>query len=340
MPVRSLLLAILLSIPGFSRGGELSEVLAGYREDQGSFGTVYSHRSERRERDEVSAEITAALSRVESRLLRRRGRPFTAVLAPGVAEFSRIFRSLSGRHPEDWIAGAAFPDLDLLMVRGEFFSFLKPAGDRPVAVLDHEIAHLVIHRKQGAVVPLWLDEGLSQWAARQFPGPEDEAFLSGLARIGGLYSLEALEREMPRSHQLASLAYQESVLWVEWLRQRFGAGTPADLLDSLESGETFAAALESRTRLTRAQLEAEFRRWLSGRRSIWEVFIQTFNFWTVLSVLALVAIARGAFKRRRRLREMEEAERREEALGSRPAVGGGEEPEEEERTDSGSTQGP
>ena len=145
---------------------------------------------------------------------------------------------------------------------------------------------------------------------------------------------------MPRSHQLASLAYQESVLWVEWLRQRFGAGTPADLLDSLESGETFAAALESRTRLTRAQLEAEFRRWLSGRRSIWEVFIQTFNFWTVLSVLALVAIARGAFKRRRRLREMEEAERREEALGSRPAVGGGEEPEEEERTDRGSTQGP
>src|SRR5262245_56910311 len=137
---------------------------------------------------------------------------------------------------------------------------------------------------------------------------------------------------MPRSHQLASLAYQESVLWVEWLKQRFGAGAPGDLLDSLERGETVAAALGSRTGLTRAQLEAGFRRWLSGRRSIWEVLLQTFNFWTALSVLALVAIARGAFKRRRRLREMEEEERGEDAGGWPPAAGG---PEATQEPDGG-----
>jgi hypothetical protein len=318
MPARCLLLTIFLAISGLSRGGELEEFLGGYRRDQGPFGTVYSHPTDRRERDEVCSEIAARLAQVEARLSRSRGRPFTAVLAPGAAEFTRILRSLTGRRPEEWIAGVAFPDWDLLVVRGEYFTFLKPAGDRPLAVLDHELAHLVIHRREGVRVPRWLDEGLALWAARQFPGPEDEAFLSGLARVGGLYSLEALEREMPKSHESASLAYEESVLWVEWLKQRFGPGVTGDLLGSLEKDETFASALEARTGLSRRDLEAGFRRWLSGRRSIWEVMVQTFNFWTAISVLALVAIARGAWKRRKRLREMEE----EEAGDWRLAVGG------------------
>ena len=239
------LAVVFLWFAGSVGAGELEDLLGGYRREEGPFGTVYFRPTERRERDEMTAEVAAALARIESRLGRRRGRPFSAVLAPGAAEFSRIYRALSGRRPEGWIAGVAFPGKDLLVVRGEVFSFLKPPGDRPLAVLEHELVHLVIHRREGVDVPRWLDEGLALWAARQFPGPEDEAFLSGLARVGGLYSLQSLEREMPQSHELASLAYEESVLWVEWLKQRFGPEVTGDLLDSLERGAPFASALEA-----------------------------------------------------------------------------------------------
>ena len=37
--------------------------------------------------------------------------------------------------------------------------------------------------------------------------PDDEAFLSGLARIGALHSFASLETELPETHNLAALAY-------------------------------------------------------------------------------------------------------------------------------------
>jgi hypothetical protein len=47
---------------------------------------------------------------------------------------------------------------------------------------------------------------------------------------------------------------------------------------------------------------------VAGRRALWEVLVRSANLWTLASLLAILAIARGAFRRRRLLRRMEEAE--------------------------------
>jgi hypothetical protein len=305
-----LVLPALLLLLLLARGswGSPEESLRGYRRAGGPWGTVRFPSFLEGAEERLPAEIGAALARVEERLGRRRGAPFTAVLTPNQAEFDRLFLEVASRRPESWIAGVAFPTRHLLLVRGEAFPVLRPPAGRPGAVLEHELAHLVIHRRPGTPVPRWLDEGLAMWASGQAPDARDEAFLSGLARMRALYSLEALERELPSAHNLAAVAYQQSLLLVEWLVGRFGPSLPGELLDALEAGLGWREALEDRTALAVPELEEHFRAWLAGKRSVLEVLFRTVSLWTVASLLALLAILRGIVRRRRKLREMEAAE--------------------------------
>jgi hypothetical protein len=313
--LRSLLAALLLAggtAPGFAEEG--GELLPRYTIRAAPWGSLACRGSSEDELAAEEAEITRSLALVEDRLGRKRGNPFTAVLAQGQAEFTRIFRSLAGQRPERWVAGAAFPGQNLLAVKLDGSPLLKPFSERPRAVLEHELAHLVIHRRGTGGLPGWFDEGLSMWAARQLPEPEELTFLSGLARIGGLHPLAALEAEMPRSHDLAAIAYQESGLLLEWMTRRWGPRAPARLLASVEGGGSFKSALEAESGLSPQEFERQFLSWLSGRRSLLEVVIYSVNLWTLTSLLALLAIGRSVLRRRRLLCKMEEAEREEEAL--------------------------
>jgi len=285
-------------------------LVSGYRRDVGPWGTVYYRGREWTEADRSRAAdaVSGGLKRVEARIGRSRGRPFTVVLTPDQREFARIFKALTSRRPRRWIAGVAFPSRDLLLVAGDSLSVLKRPADRPSAVLEHEIAHLVIHARRGARIPRWFDEGVAMWAAHQSLLPGDEAFLSGLARIGALYRLEALDEEIPRTQDLASIAYQQSFLVVEWLALSQGPSVIGDLLELLQNGTAFPEALERRTGYTISDLEKRFFRWLKSKRSFLEVVASVVNLWTLVTLLALVAIARAVIRRRRLLRKMEEEE--------------------------------
>ena len=289
-----------------------ADLLTGYRSESGPWGTVHQ-KGIAGESGRAAGEIAAALARVEGRLGLARGRPFEAVLTPDPREFARLFRAVAGRGPDSWISGVAFPGQDLLLVRGDVFPVLKAPGDRPAAVLEHELAHLVLHADPGLVIPRWFDEGAAMWAARQSPDPDDEAFLSALARLGALRSLVDLDREMPSSHDLASLAYQESYLAVEWLAGRFGPRWISGTVARMKEGLAFEKALEGVTGRSLADLQGDFRLWLKGRRSIWEAIASSVSLWTVVSILAVLAIARSLVRRRRALRKMAEKEREEEA---------------------------
>ncbi len=292
--------------------GEPGDLLPGYSSGSGPWGTVRQKGWGPAERGKMTGEIAAALARVEGRIGRRRGRPFEAVLTPDPREFARVYRAVAGRRPEDWIAGAAFPDQDLLLVRGDVSPARLPAAERPAAVLEHELAHLVIHADPRASVPRWFDEGVAMWASGQRIDPDDEAILSGLARIGALHDLADLDRKIPPSHDLASIAYEESFLAVEWLVERFGPRVIGDLLDRLAESAPFPEALKARTGLSLAELQKEFRLWLRGKRSLWEVLLGGVSLWTVVALLALLAIGRAALRRRRLLRQMEARESEED----------------------------
>jgi hypothetical protein len=283
-----------------------------YQRESGPWGTVYHRGWSRQDRTLLSTRIAGALDRVERRIGRRRGGPFTAILTRDGREFAQVYESIAGSRPPSWIAGAAFPSEDLLVVKGEAFPVLMVRGDRPDEVLEHELAHLVLHRKAGTKLPRWFDEGVAMWASGKVLDPDDEAFLSGLARICALGPFASLDREMPSSHDLATIAYLQSLLAVRWIAGRFGRSAIGDLLDRMEAGEPIESAVAARTGIPLSELEEEFRRWLAGRRSILEALASSVSLWTLVSLLAVLAILRYMVRRRRMLRKMEEAESVEE----------------------------
>src|ERR1041385_7839671 len=221
----------------------LAGVLSGYAMESGPFGSVYHRGWTTERRGEVSSMISMGLKAVEGALGKVRRRPFTAVLTANGAEFSRIYDAFAGRRPSSAIAGVAFPGQDLLVVRGDALPFLLRPSDRPAAVLQHELAHLVIHDDLRADIPRWFDEGAAMWAAGQVLDPDDESLLSGLARVGALAPLSALERDLPQGHDLAALAYEESYLAVDWMAERNGPSVIGEVLRRVDSGVPFEGAI-------------------------------------------------------------------------------------------------
>lgn len=288
--------------------GPVDDLLGGYRREEGLFGPVYYRGGDLSRLDRRVELIRDRLEAVERRLRRRRGGPITVVLAPDGKEFARIASSLTGRAPRPWLAGLAFPGRGWILVRED-----DPVGgyrpwDRPEVTLIHELAHLVLHRRGRVAIPRWFDEGVSMWLSGGGSRPRDEARISGFARLGWLYPLTELEQEFPELHYPGSIAYQQSLMVVRFLVERHGETIIPDLLDGLEAGEALAERYRSLTGEDWATFEPEFLRWAAGRRSLIASLAALVDLWTLVTLLALVAIGVTVIRRRRWRRRLEAEE--------------------------------
>jgi hypothetical protein len=275
----------------------------GYREEDLSTGKLcWRGGWSEWERREVARSLPGALRHVEERLQRRLARPFRTVLAEGGGELRDLVLRLGG-NPDlgVQVLGVALPALDVLILRGG----LLPGSMSYQVTLHHEITHLVLHAHPGVRIPRWLDEGVAQWVSGIQLAPSEDAHLALLARLGSLYSFESLEYAFPPLEDLTSIAYQQSLLMVEYARQRWGADAVPRLLSLVEAGQTGCDALAALSGLPLAALERDFTRWVAARKSLVAVLSYLFNFWTLTSLLALVAIVCQVVRRRRKLKAME-----------------------------------
>lgn len=298
-----LLLIALFALPGPPPG-----LVKGYQARSTSTGAVYSRGWSDRGLDWVERTLPRALAQAEQRLGRTRGRPFQTVLVDSHAELRRLVRGLGGREPAKYTQGVAFPSWDLLIVRREVLLAMRPENSAGVT-LTHEIAHLVLHRREGTNLSRWLDEGLAMWASQGSLSRRDDSYLSLLARTGCLYRLQSLEDGFPAEHRESSIAYQESLLMVLFLVSRHGEEGIHRLLDWVEGGQSCGEALTRLTGLSRDALEERFFAWVATRRSLVEAAVSLLSIWTLASLLALAAIGRYLWRRRRALRALEAEER-------------------------------
>jgi len=288
------------------RAREREEALAGYARSQLPTGPLYCAEGNDARVEWAHEQVPSALERVEARLGRRRGRPFTTVVVGTAFELPRLVKRLGGGEVPSFALGVAIPSLDVLIVRAD----VAPRGLRGGigATLAHEIAHLVVRRDPRSFVPRWLDEGLAMWASEGSLPPEDEAELAGIARVHGLYPLAELERSFPLRHAASTVAYRQSLHIVRYLEEVHGAPAIVALVDALEAGESFEAALAATVGLDSRALAEEFRIWAAARVSWVRVLFAWVNSWTILGPLALAAAFRHARKRRRQMRELAAAE--------------------------------
>ena len=129
-------------------------------------------------------------------------------------------------------------------------------------VLKHELAHSFINQLSRGRCPQWLNEGMAQLLEPQSVGPR--------ARI--LAELFKGEREIPLnlldtgfssfSGIEAALAYDESLVVVEYIQSRYGISDLVRILERLGQGESAEAALRATIHCDYRQLEDEVRAYL------------------------------------------------------------------------------
>ena len=297
--------------------GEPLRFLDTYRERAAATGPLYSRGWTEKSVRWAEAFLPQAKARVEARLGRQMEGRFTTVLVSDFRELRDVVRRLGGDVENPHTRGVTLPSHRLIVVRGDVL-FDAAGGDPRAVTLTHEVAHLVLHRRPGLRLPRWLDEGVAVWVSQEQLTFRDEAELSLLARAGGLYSFEGLEERFPESHNLTTIAYRQSHLMVVFLKEQYGAEAIVELLDRLEGDAPVQQALEVITGLSLEELEEDFVRWTASRHSLLVSLVALVNIWTLCALLALVAIARYIFKKRRGMRRLEDEDRREDDAGAEP----------------------
>ncbi|MBN1417849.1 MAG: hypothetical protein JXP34_03685 [Planctomycetes bacterium] len=248
----------------------------------------------------------AARARSEARLGGGPSRPPLVVEAPDGAAFRRALASLAGAEPPAFAAAVAVPAAGTIVVDATAAGLLPPSD--PLTVLAHEIAHLVVREiARGRELPRWFEEGVACWVAQRdppWPEREDIAFLAWRDR---LYRLDELQARFPReSHRIATIAYLQSHSFIRWLEDQGGAQSIRMVIARVGEGRAFGDAVASVYGRSLPGLFASFRDDLarSFRPLAW--VIRSFSLFTLIALLAVVAILRHRVVRRRRLSLMED----------------------------------
>lgn len=194
----------------------------------------------------------------------------------------RLLDSLtSGRAPA-WGAAVAEPGERTILLRAD-------QVDLP-GTLRHELAHLALHEAVSVRVPLWFDEGYAAWAAgewERFGGLE----LNLTVVRGAIPSLGALDGALRGSASSAEPAYALAASAVTELARRNPTHSLTPLLERLERGEDFDAAVLATTGLRIDRFEEEWHRSVRRRYTLGQWLIAGGG-WAVMAVLVLWLVRR------------------------------------------------
>jgi Peptidase MA superfamily len=204
--------------------------------------------------------------------------PLRLVVVPN----GRVLDSLTTGRAPAWGAAVALPGARTIVVRAD--------QDDLARTLRHELAHLALHEAVSVRVPLWFDEGYAAWAAGEW-----ERFGSlelNLAVVrGAVPSLTALDGALRGSASTAEAAYALAASAVTELARRNPSGTLTPLLQRLEHGEDFEAAVRATTGLSFDRFEDEWRRAVKRRYTLGQWLIAGGG-WAVVAVLILWLVRR------------------------------------------------
>lgn len=213
---------------------------------------------------------------------RRTPGPLQLIVVPD----GRQLDSLSSGRAPTWGAAVALPGARTILLRAD--------RDDLYGTLRHELAHLALHQAVKGRVPLWFDEGYASWAAGEWDrlGVLD---LNLAVVRGAVPDLRSLDGALRGSATTAGAAYALAVSVVTELARRNPSGSLTPLVQRLEAGEDFDAAVLATTGLTMSQFDTEWRRTIRRRYSL-ATWLLAGGGWGVLafSMWALVRIRRRA----------------------------------------------
>lgn len=204
-----------------------------------------------------------------------------------------------------WAEGVAFPELNLVVLRG------APGDPRARATLRHEFSHLALGQL-GRGVPRWFLEGLATlragdaWSRR---GPS----LVRAALTSHIFHFSELSDGFPAGSSDAELAYAQSADFVSWLVDRNGDEAIHGLLRDMVAGATFEHAFTAHFGAPPQVLELQWSKSLERWELVALLLTQTELWWVLLATVFALAAVRV----RARRRELMEQMAREEEMQAR-----------------------
>jgi len=164
----------------------------------------------------------------------------------------------SGRAPA-WGAAIALPGSRTILLRADVEDLYQ--------TLRHELAHLALHHAVAVRVPLWFDEGYASWAAGEWDRFGSMELNLAVVR-GVLPDLRSLDGALRGSASTADVSYALAASAVAELARRNPSRSLSPLMQRLQAGSDFEAAVLATTGLTMPQFESEWRRTLRRRYSL------------------------------------------------------------------------
>lgn len=212
------------------------------------------------------------------------------------AAFAQVLRDAGGRGGmEPWLDGLALLNDDRIIVRLGGKGILR-TGE----VTRHEIAHIAIHALAGdRYVPRWFHEGVAMWVA-------GEATLDRLQESVGagafdqLSSVDHLEAGFSGHRVAVQRAYALSAGFIRFCVQRTGdSGSVADLHRRMALGLDFTPAFTATFGLQPNALFGVYAHFVGAAGSKWTQLLSDSMLWTLIGLLALVAMTLAWLRRPR-----------------------------------------
>jgi hypothetical protein len=217
-------------------------------------------------------------------------------LAPGplrlvVVPDGRRLDSLTLSRAPRWGVAVALPGVRTIVLRADASDLSR--------TLRHELAHLALHQRVDVRMPLWFDEGYAGWAAGEWNRLGALELNLAVAR-GAIPGLRALDGALRGTQTSADAAYALAVSAVTDLARRNPTGTLGPLLERLQRGGDFEAAVLATTGLTVDRFEEEWQRSVRRRYGL-ATWLLAGGGWVLVAaaVLGLVHFRRRADQARR-----------------------------------------
>lgn len=208
-----------------------------------------------------------------------------------VVRDGRVLDSLTSGGAPEWGAAVALPSTRTIVLRADLQDLTR--------TLRHELAHLALHQEIAVRVPLWFDEGYAAWGAGEWNRLGGLELNLAVVR-GAIPSFTELNGALRGSASAADAAYALAVSAVTELARRNPTETLEPLLQRLESGTAFEAAVLATTGLTLDRFEESWQQSVRRRYSLGTWLIAGGG-WLVVAavVLGLLRFRRRADRARR-----------------------------------------
>jgi len=253
----------------------------------------------RRVSDKVAEICQAEIPRIAGELGLARIQPIEIV----VTNDARRYRSKGASELPEW--GVAFAILDEQRILVDVDRATR-AYNSLAEVVPHELSHLLLRQRVALVAfPIWFNEGLAQWQAREWSLVDSWRLMQDVW-MGSAPRLADVSARYPEEEARAQGAYRLSYAAFTELFAETGFGTLPAFLAEVERAGDFRSAFQSYWGFAVEDYAAYFHDELEKRYRTNALAFETGPLFAFAAVLFIAVLVRQGIRRRRKYAQLDD----------------------------------